>query len=373
MMTDESGRTGRIPMLDVARFFGMFMVYYGHAVERIMYLESPVAATQYKFIYSFHMSFFFLLAGFTLAPEKARLPVARFFRRLAASRLVPYVVFTGLLLCLSLFFAGHFPLLDLSSADGYLKGLWYTLLGFPLFNVPLWFLAALVVVEILHYAVGRFFDSTWKMLAAIVVCYVGGYYLTLQVNLLPGPTYWLIPEAPVSYAFYLVGVLMRRNSVLIGEQPRWRFLAGAGVCLLAVVLTFDLNQGPFRIFQAVVILASGHGNVLLFPFTALGGSLFLLLLARSAGANRFLMFLGENVLILFCLNGVFYHFFNGPFADWYVVTFPEHWASVTAVTFGFTVICLAACLPVIWLLKRYLPQLVGRPSASGPLLPRLVS
>lgn len=372
-MTDAAKSAGRIPMLDVARFLGMFLVYYGHAVERIMYLKSPVAATQYKFIYSFHMPFFFLLAGFTLAPEKVRLPVGRFLKRLAASRLVPYVVFTGLLLGLSLAFAGFFPLLDLAKPGEYLKGLWYTLLGFPLFNVPLWFLAALVAVELIHFAVGRFLDTTPKIVAAIVACYVGGYYLTLHVMLLPGPTYWLLPEAPVSYAFYLVGVLMRRESVLLTKQPRWRFLVGAGLCLLAVVLTFDLNQGPFRIFQAVVILVSGHGHVLLFPLTALAGSLFLLLLARSAGANRFLMFLGENVLILFCLNGVFYHFFNGPFADWYAATFPDHWAAVTAVTFGFTVLSLAACLPVIWLLKRYLPQLVGRPSAKGPLLPRLVS
>jgi acyltransferase len=372
-MASEARSAGRIPMLDVARFLGMFLVYYGHAVERIMYLKSPVAATQYKFIYSFHMPFFFLLAGFTLAPEKARLPVARFLKRLAGSRLVPYVVFSALLAGLSLFFAGHFPLLDLTRGEEYLKGLWYTLLGFPLFNVPLWFLAALVVVELIHFAVGRFLDSNLKIIAAALACYVGGYYLTLHVNLLPGPTYWLIPEAPVSYAFYLVGVSMRRKSVFIGGQPRWRFLAGAGLCLIGVILTFDLNQGPFRLFEAVVIVASGHGNVLLFPLTALIGSLFLLLTARSVGANRFLMFLGENVLILFCLNGVFYHYFNGPFADWFVATFPDHWAAVTGATFGFTVFSLAACLPAIWLLKRYLPQLVGKPRTRGPLLPRLVA
>jgi acyltransferase len=276
-------------------------------------------------------------------------------------------------LALSVLFVGHFPLLDLSTPEGYLKGLWYTLLGFPLFNVPLWFLAALIVVELVHYAVGRFLNSSPKIILVAVLCYIGGYYLTLHVQLLPGPTYWLIPEVPVSYAFYLVGVLMRRESVFVSGQPRWRFLVGAGICLLAVVLTFDLNQGPFRLFQAVVIVALGHGNVFLFPLTALAGSLCLLLLARSIGANRFLLFLGENVLILFCLNGVFYHFFNGPFADWFLATFPAHWAAVTSATFGFTILSLAACLPAIWLLKRYFPQLVGKPTVAGPVLPRLVS
>ena len=121
----------RIPMLDVARFLGMLLVYYGHIIERIMYLKNPVATSHYKFIYSFHMPFFFLLAGFTIAPEKTLLPLGRYLKKLAASRLVPYFVFTALLAVLSLFFAGHFVVIDLSTPMGYLEGTLSTLLGFP--------------------------------------------------------------------------------------------------------------------------------------------------------------------------------------------------------------------------------------------------
>nr|WP_321513766.1 acyltransferase family protein [uncultured Pseudodesulfovibrio sp.] len=362
----------RIPMLDIARFFGMMLVYYGHIIERIMYLENPVATAQYKFIYSFHMPFFFLLAGFTLAPEKIVLPIGKFLKNVLASRLVPYCVFTIVLAILSVLFAGHFVVVDLSTAQGYLKGFIATLMGFPVFNIPLWFLACLISVEILHFFVGRFLNSTFRILSAAVAFYVGGYALTATVQFIPGPNFWLVHEALVVYAFYLVGVLFRRNGVMLGMQPRWRLLIATAVCLLVVVFTYDMNTGPFRLFDAVVIVLSGHGNILLFPLTALAGSFMILLLARSSGANRFLMFMGENALILFCLNGVFYHFFNGPFAAWFVGAFPGHWMAVTGAGMVFTVVSLACCIPFVMLLNTYVPQLVGKPRQQGPFLPRLL-
>lgn len=50
---------------------------------------------------------------------------------------------------------------------------------------------------------------------------------------------------------------------------------------------------------------------------------------------------------------------------------PSHW-QLTAVS---TLVCLAqmaSLAPLIWLLERYVPQLVGRPRVHGPLLPALV-
>lgn len=359
-------------MLDVARFFGMVLVYYAHIIERIMYLKNPAAIAQYKFIYSFHMPFFFLLAGFTLAPEKVRVPVGKFIKRIAASRLIPYFLFTAILAGLSVFIPGWFVTVDVTNAAGYLKGALSTLLGFPVFNIPLWFMACLVSVEIIHFIVGRFLTTTPRLILAAVAFYLGGYYLTLKVHLLAGATYWLMHEAVVVYAFYLVGVLMRRESILLGGQKRWRLLLASAVTLLFVIFTWDMNQGPFQLIQAVVIVLSGHGNILLFPLTALAGSLFLLLVARSAGANKFFMFMGKNALILFCLNGVFYHFCNGPFADWFVKAFPGHWLAVTGAGMVFTALTMGACIPVILLLNKFVPQLVGKPRQSGPILPRLL-
>lgn len=369
----ESTRGGkRIPMLDVARFLGMILVYYGHIVERVMYLENPAATAHYKFIYSFHMPFFFLLAGFTFAPEKALLPLGKYLKRVAASRLVPYFVFTILLAVLSMLFAGHFVVVDLSGPAGYLKGAVATLLGFPVFNIPLWFMACLVSVELLHYVFGRFLNSTVEILAGAAAFYAGGYYLTLFYQFIPGPNFWLLHEALVVYGFYLVGVALRRKHEYLEAQPQMALQVAAAVCLAVLVFTWDLNTGPFRLFDAVVIVLSGHGHVLLFPLTALAGSFLLLLAARGLGRNRFFMFMGRNALILFCLNGVFYHFFNGPFADWFAATFPGDWWAVTGACAAFTVVSLGACIPCIMLLNKWVPQLVGKPAVAGPILPKLL-
>ncbi len=57
-MNIESGKV-RILVIDVARFYAMALVYYGHFIERIMMLKNPAATAQYRFIYSFHMLLFF--------------------------------------------------------------------------------------------------------------------------------------------------------------------------------------------------------------------------------------------------------------------------------------------------------------------------
>ena len=362
----------RIPMPDVARFFGIVLVYYGHIIERIMYLKDPTATMHYKLIYSFHMAFFFLLSGFIFNADKLYMPLNRFFRKQVASRLVPYFVFSAVLVVLSLLFKGHFVVVDLSTVQGYLQGGIATLLGFPVFNIPLWFMACLFSVELIHFVVGRYLKSDAMLIAAAVVTYLSGYYLTLYVQFLPGPNFWFLHEALVVYSFYLVGVLLRRRGIFMAPVQRLILVPVFVACALAVWFTFNLNTGPFRLFDAVVIVLSGHGHVFWFMFTALCGSMMLLVLANLCGRVGIFRFMGRNGLILFCLNGVFYHFFNGPFAEWFMQNYTATPFTVTLAGCLFTLVSLAACVPLVLLLERYVPQLVGRPAMRGPLLPALV-
>ncbi len=61
--------SSRILTLDIARFYAMALVFYGHFIERVMYLHNATAALQYKFIYSFHMVAF--LGWPAMWPRKA--------------------------------------------------------------------------------------------------------------------------------------------------------------------------------------------------------------------------------------------------------------------------------------------------------------
>ena len=42
----------RVGFIDMARFYAMALVFYGHFIEEFMLLKNPAGAAQYKFIYS---------------------------------------------------------------------------------------------------------------------------------------------------------------------------------------------------------------------------------------------------------------------------------------------------------------------------------
>ena len=175
------------------------------------------------------------------------------------------------------------------------------------------------------------------------------------------------------YALYLVGVLVRRRGWLSGDMPRFvpALLAIAGFAV--VLVTYDLNQGPFRMkIEAVVILAAAHGHILWFPLTALAGTLAVLALGKLLEQADWMAYLGRNALVLFCLNGVVYHHVNGPFAAWFMSGMPQDGWSVAAGAALLSLLSIALAMPLVAVLDRWLPQLVGRPTSSGPLLPRLL-
>jgi len=369
MKESEEGRLGAI---DVARAVGLVLVYYGHFVEQIMYLKNPAAAVHYKWIYSFHMILFFILSGWVRGARPSSASPRAFFKSTLASRIVPYLFFSLVLAMMSLLLPGWFPIVDLSSASGYLQAAVSTGLGFPLFNVPLWFLACLVSVECVHHLLRGFLDSPFRIMLTALLCYVAGYALNAEYFFFgQNLSFWLLHEVPVVYAFYLVGVLLGRTRVLNAVSTG----LAVALCLatLAIVhLTYDLNQGPFRYLQAVIILLSGHGHFLWFPLTALAGTFMVVALGRVLQGVSLLAFFGRNALILLGLNGVFYHFVNAPLAAWSVANLPGDGWTVFSISALVTLLSLGLSLPVILGLNHVVPQLVGKPRLPGRFFGPLV-
>jgi acyltransferase len=124
--------------------------------------------------------------------------------------------------------------------------------------------------------------------------------------------------------------------------------------------------------EAVLILAAAHGHILWFPLTALAGTLAVLALGKLLERADWMAWLGRNALVLFCLNGVVYHHVNGPFAAWFTTAMPQDGWSVAASAALLSIVSLALAAPLVIALNRWLPQLVGRPTEQGPLLPRLL-
>lgn len=368
---DAGLKVNRITVIDMARFYAIALVFYGHFIEELMLLKNSAAASQYKFIYSFHMVLFIVLAGYVAKESQVEWRWGKFLKHRFITRLLPYIFFTLLMMIPPVFFNGKFFGMVLPSIEGYRQGIINTLFGLPSFCIPSWFLLLIIGVELFHYTVFRFLkDSNTKILMAAIGLYLAGYWLNLKLDLfnpLKGRTvgwnYFFIHEAIVLYAFYLLGIYLRRRQVFVTPMPFRILLPGAVVAFLTVLLTYKLNTGPFNfhVYKDVVILFSSHGHILLFPFTALAGCALILLCAGMTPTQKTIVWLGQNTLILMCLNGVFYHYINPPTAKWVHANLSGSALSISSTGLIMTVASLALCVPFIYLFNKFVPHLVGKP------------
>lgn len=359
----------------------MALVFYGHFIERVMYLKNPTAAAQYKFIYSFHMVLFFVLAGYVAKESDLTFGFGKFLKHRLLSRLLPFLFFTVLFMVAAAIFPGDFFQLKLPSVNGYIDGLVNTIFGIPMFCVPSWFLLIVFSVEFVHYTAFRFLRSDAKIVVGIAAFYVVGYLLNWKFDIVNpikgrvvGWNYLFIHEAIIMYAFYLLGAYMRRKRFL-WEKISPKILVLAVVATFFIVLfTYRLNSGLFSFppLDAVVILFSSHGHFIWFPVTAVTGSLMILLIARAMPVQKTITWMGQNTLILMCLNGIFYHYINPPMAKWVVDHLPGTPLITLWVGSAMTVASLSLCIPLIYILNRWVPQLVGKPKMEGPLLKSLL-
>ena len=368
----------RIFVIDIARFYAMVLVFYGHFIEELMLLKNPAAASQYKFIYSFHMVLFIVLAGYVARECETEWGLGKFIKNRSFSRLLPFIFFTLLMMVPPIFFDGKFFDLVLPSVEGYTKGIVNTVFGLPFFCVPSWFLLLIIGVELVHYGAFRFLkDSNIKIMIAAVLFYIAGYLLNLKLDLfnpLKGRTvgwnYFFIHEALTLYSFYLAGIYLRRKRIFMEQISRKVLIPSSVVAFLIVLFTYKLNNGPFNfpVYNAVVIIFASHGHMLLFPLTAIAGCALILLIAKMTRIQKTIIWMGQNTLILMCLNGIFYHYINPPAAKWVLANLPNSALSIFCVGFIVTVVSLAICIPVIFIFIEFVPQLVGKPKLKGPLL-----
>ena len=365
MANKFSAKTKRFDYIDIARFYGIFLVYYGHVVERFMYLKIEAAALQYKYIYSFHMVLFFFLSGMVISEKTLKLSFVDFIKKKFKTRVIPYLFFNFILLVLSLFLQRDFPPFPLETVQDYFRTIGFTLIGVSIFNIPTWFIMALFAVELIHYFLNRFYkDGFRNKFFFIILFYFAGYYLNLNIQFISfekiiGINYYLFHEAIIMFSFYLIGSsAIKCNHIKDLNFNKSLIYSLLGV--LVIYFTYNLNQGPFRYLDAVVILLSGHGHIFWFPFTAIVGCMTIIYLARASISLKFFSFLGKNIITVYCFNGIFYHSFNGPFAVYMSNVMPMNYFNLTFVSTVFSILTMGLSIPFIFLFNKYCPQLIGK-------------
>lgn len=366
----------RMAWLDNAKALGIIALFYGHIVENVFLNHGPAGFLQYKFIYSFHIPLFFVLSGYIA--RQPGLLIHPFIRSRFMSRIVPFLFFNFLLVPAFLINA-HVT----GSAFGmkqFVTGSILLIRGTPLFNPMTWFLVCLFSVEMIHFLISPVLkEKAGRMAVCMVLFYAAGWMISWKRPLIAGILQlgdsWWIYEAVLACGFYLLGRLIASSNILESRKVPYLNIWLLVISAIVLAATFNLNQGPFfgeKPHGVVVISGGTYGNILFFPLTAAAGSLFVIALSWLIGRNRALGYLGRNSLILMGLNGIFFLFINGFLMDRGMNLLPGGEISTFVLSAVLTPVTLLACIPFVFVLERYLPQLTGNPKAEGPILPRLV-
>ena len=369
-----SSQTGtRHVWLDVARGYGIFLVFYGHLVEPFADQRLPGAFATFKFVYAFHMPLFFVLAGWL---AKQSQPFGDALRRGVLARVVPAVFFNLLAMLPWL------PPSPLATGlpDGALaEGLLRILQGRPNFNFLTWFLYCLFVVELIHVGLRRIARSEWAIALSILCLLAVGQAIAFRLEAFAQATglpkhLWYVDEALVAAGFHQVGFLAARLSARVTELPSAAVALCLAVAALGVTLMlYDLNQGPFTWYKPIVAMSmSSHGHPLWFPVAALAGAVAVIALARATEANAVAAWLGRYSLPLFGLNTLWITFVNPELAVRFASALPDDPLGLGALLLLGGAVSLATTAPIAWALVRSVPQLVGRPRVRGPWLPALL-
>lgn len=166
----ELRTSNRIAWVDVAKGMGIFLIVLGHALQTGFIRQV---------IFSFHVPFFFFLAGLTYKREAN---IFQFLKKKVKGLLIPYWIW-GTISIVVFLVAGHFLHME-EASTGVIENLWGLLYANPrtelmLWNRQLWFIpclfASLIIVDILERTtIMRIGGRGRKRLAVIILFLIIG-------------------------------------------------------------------------------------------------------------------------------------------------------------------------------------------------------
>ena len=227
---------GRVAYLDMLKCLGMFIVVSGHIHFHYGWFSLP--------LHCFVIPLYFLLSGMTF--KRSKFPTIRdFIKHRAKSLLLPFFMFSIVTWAFWAVFntATHTPV-----------DLWSPLLqtifaqgsgGFLVHNVPLWFLPALFVTEVLYFLIDKL--PEWSN---IIVCILLSILGACMISWWRGPFIllpWSIESALVAIVFYCLGNILVKHLGLVGIQDfvlsrKWLSLLILIVLTLIMINTAHWNK-----------------------------------------------------------------------------------------------------------------------------------
>lgn len=258
----------RIKWIDELKGLAIFLVVYGH--------NFPITE---KYIYSFHMPLFFIIAGIFHPKKTTYKNVIKRFKGL----ILPYFLWSAILFTFWVFIGrkhGESAETNLSIFKNFL-GIFYAQGGqeYMDWGIPMWFLPTLFVGFLLFHFIQMIKNIQIKFIVLIIFPLIGFLlpYL-IEIKLL-----WSLDVAFVSILFYSIGYYLRSNLINLERLNSW---------LLILILGL-IHIGTYNLNTKIDMYRSIYGNELLFIANSIIGSFFYILLINKTRRLQFLSVLGK--------------------------------------------------------------------------------
>ncbi|WP_455587059.1 acyltransferase family protein [Bacteroides sp.] len=327
----------RIGWIDYGKVIGIYLVVLAHTNLFIPLKDG---------IYTFLMPVFFFISGYLFS--FSRNPSYKDFTKKRFRQLiVPYIWINIITYLFWLILGRHFG----DDAGGNIP--WYDPLISALFgngtklvhDIPIWFLVCLFIVENLFYLLFKGIKRFWIGLALFIIIAYLNY--TFNPYLLP----YSFNTAIVAMIFYIFGYMMKE------KQFFRKFNLLYIVMALGIVILVSTMNGRVAMYK------NYYNNYFLFLLGGLAGIIFIanicLYLSSWFGDIHWIKYLAKNTIIISGFHLMTFSFIKGVMV--YVLCIPlTVLEEKVGVNILFSIVSMVLCIPLIFIINKYCPFIVGR-------------
>jgi fucose 4-O-acetylase-like acetyltransferase len=280
----------RIEYLDTAKGVGIILVIMGHLFT--------YGCIPFALIFSFHMPLFFLISGFLFNPSRYK-NVVSLLKDQFARFYIPYLFFTALGFGITMLI----PAWSIQSYKDTFHEIFYIAQPETIHVGQIWFLVCLAVTQIFFYLLNKIFKVVRSITATcitVVILSIISILLLYDGVLFP----FKIETAISATIFFLIGFFFK-DKVKIQNINLFFSVSKNGIIIISLFVVGIILALYNR---TVNMCTSVYNNFILFLFSALSGSIFVIYIARYISC-KWLKFIGKNSLILFCIHSFFLYLY----------------------------------------------------------------
>lgn len=280
----------RVKWIDNAKGIAMLCVILGHMGN------ITIGSVNIDFVYSFHLTIFFLLSGYTLKPNKLNKEyVNKKFRRL----MIPYFYTSFCIILMDIinnvFYYRDGRISNVTSiigkditrsffASG--KNTYFASIDIGTRIGAIWFLPAMFfAILITQWVINKTDDymKRWMIVLSLVMLgYISSEFIWLPFSILTGM---------VASGFIMLGYYFRQFQIFI-KLKKWHYILYSGIVIIGVYKQYDLIEFSANIFP----------DILLSSIVGIASSILIIKLSMYTEKSKLLSFIGRNSMIYLCVH-----------------------------------------------------------------------